>query len=63
MAPELAAWIESIRVEARHPSFFAFAVKGRGGTVLIWREDIEARTDEQLMEFIAQRTNTINSAA
>lgn len=63
MAPDLATWIASIRAETAHPDFFAFAVKGECGTVLIWREDIDRRTDEELLAFIARRTNTINSAA
>jgi hypothetical protein len=58
MTPDETAWIANIRAEAAHASAWAVFV---GGKVAIYPDEIDTRTDEELLEFIKGRLADSNT--
>jgi hypothetical protein len=55
MSPETAAWLANVRAELAAPGALLVTVPTKTGSVAIFPEDIVARSDDELLAFIAGR--------
>jgi hypothetical protein len=51
--PTATAWLANVRAEAVAPGAVLVIVRGPAGSVAIFPEDIVARSDDELLAFIA----------
>lgn len=55
MSPEATAWLANVRAEAAAPGAVLVTVCGPTRKVAIFPEDIVAKSDDELLAFIAAR--------
>jgi hypothetical protein len=55
MSPETAAWLANVRAEAAAPGALFVIVRSKTASVAIPPEDIVAKSDAELLAFIAGR--------